>query len=231
MKSILIASLLCGICHAHQDTPKHARVSVQFVEVSHPVLTELLGGEETSGGALHAKVMALSKTGEAKILETSMVVCRSGQMAAAVAILEEIYPTEYGEPISVDASSNFGGISFSEPINPMLRSMTAFETKNNGLTLQVEPNIGNSPQIIDLRISPEFVRRIRLDTWFEHKDQWGNASWRMPVFEKWGSETSLILRSGKSELISVINPKEQPLPPAVSRRILLFVRADIIESP
>jgi hypothetical protein len=109
--------------------------------------------------------------------------------------------------------------------------MAAFETQNVGLTLEVEPNVGNHPQIIDLRFSTQFVSRMRLDTWLDYKDQWGDASWRVPVFEKWVTTTSMILTSGKSELASVINPRDQPPPPAVSRRILLFVRTDILEPP
>jgi len=224
MKTILIAFLLCGICFGDQDAPKHARVSIQYIEVPHAFLMELLGGEETSGSAVHAKTMALSKTGEAKILETSMVVCRSGQRALAEAILEEIYPTEY-EPPGFEPPNGFRWI------DPLTRSYTAFETKNTGMILEIQPTMGQNPKIIELRLLPEFIQRLRLDTWLEHKDEWGDASLRIPVFEKWSANTALTLQAGKFELASVITPTEQPPAPAPSRRILLFVRADVIETP
>ncbi len=228
MKIILIGFLLCGICSAHQDPPTQVRVSIQYIEVPHPVLTDWMSIDQTSGSILHAKAMALSKTGGAKVLETSMVVCNSGQKATLESIREEIYPTEYAAP---GMPCNFpppGTIS-ETPIHPMLRSPTAFETRNTGVTLEVEPTIGENG--IDLRLIPEIVKRLRLETSMEHKDAWGNAPIRMPIFEKWGSQSLLTLQSRKFELAAVITPNPEEPVPAVSRRILLFVRADTLPNP
>ncbi len=227
MKIILIGILLCGVGAATQDQPRVIRVSVQYIEVPHPVLTEWMSGSETSGPAIHAKAMALSKTGGAKILETSRVVCKSGQKASVESIREEIYPTEYAPP---GLPCNFpprGSIS-DTPMNPKLRSPTAFETRNTGVTLEVEASTGSGGEIIDLQFSSQIVSRLRLETWMEHKDPWGNAPIRMPIFEKWGSKSSLSLQSGKFELAAVITPKSDAPVPAVARRILLFVRADTL---
>lgn len=230
MKIILIGLLHCGICYAHQDPPRLIRVSVQYVEVPHPVLTEWMSGSETSGAVMHAKAMALSKTGGAKVLETNMVVCISGHRASVESIREEIYPTEYAAP---GLPCNFppSGTISENPIHPMLRAPTAFDTRNTGVTLEVEPTMGENDQIIDLRFNPEIVKRLRLETWMEHKDGWGDAPMRMPIFEKWGSQILLTLRSGKFELAAVITPKPDEPVPAVARRILLFVRADILPDP
>jgi len=57
--------LLCEVCFAGEESLKNIRVSVQFIEVPHPTLAELLGGEETGGHALHTKAIALSKAGKA----------------------------------------------------------------------------------------------------------------------------------------------------------------------
>ncbi len=230
MKAILILVLFCSTCYANEDPPKQVRVSVQYIEVSHPVLTELLSGAETGGHALHAKAMELAKKSEAKILETAMVVCRSGHKSYELSILEEIYPTEYESPSArmMVPSPDYRDV---EPVNPMFRSVLAWETKDTGIILDAGLTVDAETQIIDLRCIPEFIRRLRIQNLMEHKDQWGEASYKMPIYEKWSANTSLSLRSGKSELVSVINPKDQPAPPAVSRRILLFVRADILEPP
>jgi len=53
----------------------------------------------------------------------------------------------------------------------------------------------------------------------------------MPIYEKWGTGTSLSLQSGKFELVSVITPKPDMPAPAVTQRILLFVRADVLPDP
>lgn len=219
----LMALLLCGPCHADRDTPKQMRVSIQYIEMAHPAMTGLLENGEKGGAAVHARVMELLKTGDAKILDTTMVIARSGQKALVESICEQIYPTEYEPP-----GSEYQDITW---FHPPSRSIVAFETKNTGITLEIEPTLGTDGVIVDLRFIPEFVRRLRLDTFMEHKDEWGDSSQRMPVFEKWSANTSLTLMAGKFELVSVINPRDQAPPPAVSRRILLFVRADVIETP
>ena len=99
-RTAIIALLLlsCGICAANQDPPKLIRVSVQYIEVTHSVLTEMLAGKEKGGPGLHAKAIALAKEGKAKILETCMVVCHCGQKATVESLREVIYPTEYQPP-------------------------------------------------------------------------------------------------------------------------------------
>lgn len=226
MKAILLAALLSGASSASQDPPEQVRVCVQYIEVFHPALTELLGGGETGGDALHAQAMELAKKGEAKILETAMVVCRSGREATVASILEEIYPAEPEPdelPSLLGADARYNDFS--------TRSYSCFEVKDTGIRFSTELTINADDQLIDLRTWPELIRRMRLDTWLEYKDEQGDASMLMPVYEKWASYTALSLRSGKSELVSVINPRDQLPPPAVSRRILLFVRADILETP
>lgn len=227
MKSILLAALFAGTSSASEDTPEQVRVCVQYIEVSHPDLTELLGTGETGGHALHAKAMGLSKTGKAKILETAVVACQGGHKSSVVSILEEIYPTEY-DPEDFKWRGLAGDYHWPDHAT---RSFPSFETKDTGILFDAELTVDAETRIIDLRCRPEFIRRMRVDTWFEHKDENGDASMRIPVFEKWAADTLLSLRSGKPELISVINPRDQPAPPAVSRRVLLFVRADILDSP
>ena len=221
---------LSGICAAHQD-PKHVRVSVQWIEVPHPVLTELTGGEKKSGPALHDAVLACVKEGKAKIVETSIVVCLSGQRATIESIREEIYPTEYNNavmPWNVPPSPELLALMKPKPVNPATRSITAFQIRNTGMTIEVEPTIGDNEALIDLRIVPEIATPGRLITWMEHKDQWGDASIRMPVYENWRVNTSLTVAAGKFELASVISPKPTQPAPAVMKKILLFVRADVI---
>jgi type II secretory pathway component GspD/PulD (secretin) len=214
---IAVLLLSCGICAAYQDPPKHLRVSVQYIETTHSVLTEMLAGKEKGGAAVHAKAIALAKDGKAKILETCMVVCRSGQKATVESRREVIYPTEYQPPGSDMPIPN---------MNPHLRNYYAFETRNTGVTFEIEPTLGANDQIIDLRFVPEIISVLRFDTWMEHTDEWGDASLRMPVFETWRVNTSVTLRAGQSEMVSVITPKS--VTPAVSRKLLVFVRADVI---
>lgn len=216
-----------GICFADTDLPKQIRVCIQLIEVPHPSLTELLGDTDTSGSVLHAKATALAKEGKAKLLDTAMVVCRSTQKAELESIRELIYPTEY-TPTCVGLFSP--AELPQQPQTPPWRPFpfSAFESRNFGLSLAIEPTSDERGQIIDLRIAPEWVTLDRFKTVMEHHDRWGEASLRMPVFETWRAITSVTLQPGKFELLSVITPKKQAHPPAVANRILWFVRADLI---
>jgi hypothetical protein len=66
------------------------------------------------------------------------------------------------------------------------QALTAFETRNTGVTFEVEPTL-DSDGTIDLRPSPEIVTRLRLETWMEHVDQWGDGSMRMRSLKPGGA--------------------------------------------
>ena len=219
---LLLTTLLT---HAHADPPRPIRVSIQYIEVTQPVLTELLGSPSKGGPTLHGKALELCKSGKGKILETSVVVCRSGQRATLESIREFIYPAEY-EPT---CRGLFGPVD-DPPKLPTLRpnEFTSFETRNTGVTLEVEPTLAADGHFIELRFVPEIVSLTGLTNWMEHVDEWGTNHYFMPVFECWRSNTSLTLTDGQFELVAVITPKPVAPPPAALRKILLFVRADII---
>lgn len=231
MKPLLIALglLTGGIAVANQPHPKQIRVSLQFIEVPHSTLTEMLAGPEMNGEAIHEKAVALSREGHAKIMETCLVICRSGEKATLETIREEIYPTEYEPPqLPGSFSSTPARSNHDLPMNnPKLRAPTAFSTRNTGVTFNVEALL-NSNGMIELRLSPEIVTRLRLETWMEHTDQWGDGAMRMPIFESLRCNTSIRVEPGKFELVSALTPKVNAPVPAVSRKILVFVRADVL---
>lgn len=234
MKRVLILLTLifaCGIADGTTGRRVLVRVSFQFIEVPHSTLTDMLADREKSGPAIHEKAVALSKEAKAKLLETCMVVCLCGQKASLESIREEIYPTEY-QPLTLpcDLSSNAKTLTGDPPNNPFSRTPTAFETRNTGVTLEVEPTLA-SDGTIDLRLNPEIVTRLRLETSMEHVDQWGDASYRMPIYETWRVKSSVNIVPGKFELVTALTPKSNAPVPAVSRKILVFVRADILPFP
>ncbi len=258
LRTFMFSSLLlCGVYAAEQDLPPIAdpfagasadpfavallpsevpaqvRVSLQWIEMPQPALTELLGGEDTSGSAMHAKAITLVKDGKAKIVETTVVTGQSGRKFTIESIREEIFPTEYEPPrAGCAAPSDIIRGKTNEPVPPRnLRTPTAFQTRNTGSTLDVEPVASQDSQLIDLRFTSEIVKRVRTDLFSEYHDQWGDASLRMPVYGAWRANTTVTLTSGQFELVSVIHPKPLGPSPALASRILVFVRADVIASP
>lgn len=223
MKKMILTLLLttCQIVLGIQDEPLQYRVSLQFIELPHTALTEMLASNQKNGQILHEKAMALSKTGQGKILESSMVVCRSGQRAAVESTREVIFPTEYAPP---------GSTPYVGPKHPALRHLYAFEPRNTGVTFQVEATT-SSYGMVELRFAPEIVTQVRLETWMEHVDEWGDASMRTPIFECLRLGTSITLKPGKFEFVSALTPKMNAQGPVVLRKILVFVRADLLTSP
>jgi len=96
------------------------------------------------------------------LMTAPSVTARSGQKATIEIIREFIYPTEYEPPelpntVGSTGGSLIGGSSSSSgfPVTPA--TPTAFETRNTGVTLEIEPTIGENDFVIDLRFVPEIV--------------------------------------------------------------------------
>ena len=106
----------------------------------------------------------LSQKKGADVMSAPSVTARSGQKAKIEVIREFIYPTEYEPPEipdsvgAVQQSNNplggGGGTTF-VPITPA--TPTAFETRDTGVILEIEPTIGENDFMIDLRFLPEIV--------------------------------------------------------------------------
>ncbi len=232
MKSFIIALTLisCGTAAGASEKPTQFRVSLQFFEMSQPALTEMLAAHQKSGLNFHDETLALTKSGNAKLLETCMVVCRNTEKVSLETIREEIYPTEYAPPrLPCDLSTGHR-MPHEPPANPLCRTPTAFDTRNTGVTWEVWATAA-ADGMISLALNPEIVSRLRLETHMEHTDQWGDGSIRMPIFEAWKIQSSISVKPGKFELVSALTPKANPQIPGVTRKILVFVRVDDLLVP
>jgi hypothetical protein len=207
--------------------PRQFRVSLQFIEVPHTALTEMLASHEKNGQTLHDKAMALKKSGQGKMIESSMVVSRFGQRATVQSNLEVIFPTEYEPP---DLPTIGGWLPPFTERHPSLRNYLSFEPRNTGVTFEVLAST-TSNGMIELRLAPEIVTQVRMENWMEHVDQWGDASMRMPIFECLRFTSSITLKPGKFEFTSALSHKMNAQGPVVQRKVLVFVRADLLPSP
>lgn len=114
-------------------------------------LTGIFGDAE-----VQMMMRGLSQKKGIDLMTAPSITARSGQKATIEVIREFIYPTEYDPPELPQSGGNAlgggGGASIATPANP-----TAFETKNTGVTLEIEPTIGENDFVIDLRFLPEIV--------------------------------------------------------------------------
>jgi general secretion pathway protein D len=118
-----------------------------------------------SEGQVQMMMRGLSQKKGADLMTAPSVTAKSGQKATIEIIREFIYPTEYEPPELPNsvgggnggggAGGLVGGSSSTIPVTPA--TPTAFETRNTGVTLEIEPTIGENDFVIDLRFVPEIV--------------------------------------------------------------------------
>ena len=171
-----------------------------------------------SDGQVQMIMRGLAQKKGTDLMTAPSVTARSGQKATIEVIREFIYPTEYEPPElpnSVGATGGvlggggggLGGGGGSFPVTPA--TPTAFETKNTGVTLEIEPTIGENDFVIDLRFLPEIVEFEGFINYGSpiqspSTDIFGNPvnsiitenRIEMPVFSKRSVNTSLTIYDG-----------------------------------
>lgn len=111
-------------------------------------------------------VRALNQKKGVDLLSAPRVTTKSGQRAVIEIVREFRYPTQFEPPKipdtvgSVTTRTDTGGIiplggASSVPVTPT--TPTHFETRNTGVTLEVEPVIGPDGVTIDLNLVPQVV--------------------------------------------------------------------------
>ena len=109
-------------------------------------------------------VRALNQQKGVDLLSSPRVTTKSGQKATVEIIQEFIYPTQFQPPqipqtIGAQTTlSTIGTGATSSPSFPVTPTTpTAFEKRNTGVTLEVEPVIGPDNYTIDLNLQPQVV--------------------------------------------------------------------------
>jgi len=114
-------------------------------------------------GQVQLILRGLSQKSGADIMTAPSIVSRSGERATIEIIREFIYPTEF-EPPELPNNINTGTFNTGDgggggggafPVTPS--TPTAFETRNTGVILEVEPILGEDGYTIDLTFRPEIV--------------------------------------------------------------------------
>jgi general secretion pathway protein D len=118
-----------------------------------------------SDGQIQMIMRGLAQKKGSDLMTAPSVTARSGQKATIEVIREFIYPIEY-EPPQVPATIGGGNGGFQGPgggqqapqnIPVTPASPVAWETRNTGVTLEIEPSIGENDFVIDIRFLPQIV--------------------------------------------------------------------------
>ena len=119
----------------------------------------IFGLSGTIGNATFQAVLrGLNQKKGVDLLSAPSVTTKSGQRAVIEIVREFRYPTQFQPPQipqTVGSTGISGGGTTSVPITPT--TPTAFETRNTGVTLEVEPVVGPDGVTIDLNLVPQVV--------------------------------------------------------------------------
>lgn len=152
-----------------------------------------------SDGQVQMIMRGLAQKKGSDLMTAPSVTARSGQKATIEVIREFIYPTEYEPPEipqsiggSSSTNNNNGNTSVPASIPVTPATPTAWETRNTGITLEIEPTIGENDFVIDIRFLPQIVE-------FEGFVNYGSPI-LAPSIDADGNPVTLVLTENRIEM-------------------------------
>jgi len=204
--------------------PKMIQVQVELIELSHEALTKLLflaAPRSTDATALRKHLQEMVSKNDAKVLETQILIAKSGQRATTESIHETIYPAEYTDSMFEKKLKGPFPFAICDPV--------AFETRNVGNTLEIEPTVGEDNRTIDLRFNPELNWKTGDTVWHEGKDSLGNPFKKtVPNFYVIRLNTALTCIAGQYNFAAAISPKDDKGNTDLTRKVMVFVKCDVL---
>jgi hypothetical protein len=234
---LLCLQMLATLHGSAEENPKlsapQVRVQVEYIDLSQELFTDLMFGAEAVADdtQLRNKLAELIKQNKARVMETMLCTVRSGQKSNSYSLEEMIYPTEY-EPATIPPQPEAKSEENKAPVTDVAigPQPDSFETRNIGSTLEVEPIVGSDGKTIDLKVEPEIVYHTGQQMWSEWKGTQGDASVKTPKFYVLRLSSSVRLSSGKPMLVAAQTPKDPNGSPDAKRKLMVFVRADVLPS-
>ncbi len=228
-----------------QDLPRQLRIQVEWIELKQAELGALMashgdgdesGARSSNDGALRDSLGKMIESGEATLLETAVILARSGQRAKAESIREMVYPTEFKAPgweaaedeaeESREDEAEDGDEADFLAIGAPIPS--AFETRNVGTTVEVDPVLGADGKTIDINLNPEIVYYTG-DTVHETRRGEETVEVAIPAFYSMRVIMSVTVRAGEYLLLGTTSPPDAETGEADrSRKVLVFVKADVL---
>lgn len=229
------------------NRPAVIRVQLEFIEIKTADMIDLLYGEKriADDTNLRVEMQKWLKNGKAKMFETSIVNCQPGEIARVESVEELIYATEYepGElPSSVTLKTtekakatengkkgeNTDSAEVKVPELATPPNSTAFETRNVGTTIELEPTLSADHKIVNIKLSPEIVYHVGYESWLDWKDKRADMQVKMPIFYTLRFDTRVTVKRGTYQFVAAMSPKDDKGKPDPSKKLLVFVKADVL---
>ncbi len=220
-----------------KDISPEVAVVLEYISLDHSTANQLLSqhaAKPDGADKIRDILEAMLDEETAELKETVWLRSASGNRAKTESILESIYPSEF-DPAEIPNIVGSVGSSTgaeSDGDGSVARTYmtsgnpTAFECRNVGTTLEMDPVLAADNTLIDLSLAPEIVEKIGVDYYtrdgFEHTSRGIEHMW-MPVFYTMKDSTQLTVAPGKYHLLGLHTPHDDP-----GKRILVLLRADLI---
>jgi hypothetical protein len=188
---------------------------------------------------LYEEIVARTAKGTAEQEYFALLRARSGEKAVLESVSEQIHPTEYDHggkpeeaPQAPDAETQGNAKPApaaarpAPPSSPAPALPVAFETRNTGFNLEIEPTLSEGDIFVDLRIAPEFVTMTDRSKWGQ-----GSSTAEMPEFETQRINTATTARVGQPVLLATPSrPPVSKVDKDSAKRIwFAFVTADVMK--
>jgi hypothetical protein len=204
-----------------EPAKKNIFVELQIVavprEIAMPLIRDLMDKEKIEGAYLRIQELLEKKT--AKLIGWPMVTTQSGQRGVIEAIQEFRYATEYS-PGVVDFYVPEGAGAAVGPYKKLPPEIdqtqfngtpTAFETRNIGVTFEVQPTLSADEKTIAMTIVPQHIRLNKMTkSTVEKEKTHEKIVVEQPEFDTMKTYTTLTVKSGERILMGVYPTSEPP---------------------
>ena len=173
------------------------------------------------------EVLKMVQNGQAELVDWPIVTTRSGNRAVSQNNQEIRYPIDFEQPQVIvnaatpDMAFTPSPTAPSEPEKPKAAARTApkekptilaaipssFETRNAGVTLELEPVISPDGKQIDVQIAPSHVTLLGYEKTKVTAEDY-SVTVDQPKFESLKTSTNLTLKSGEPHLFGFYKLKE-----------------------
>jgi len=216
-----------------EKTEPNVGILIEYISVDHVTANRIIGEISANPNNVEKTRDSLEEmidAGKADLVETVWVRARSGDRAKTESIIEHIYPTEYDPPeipnLLGNVSSNSPDDENSSRIHITHGMPSAFEIRNVGTTLEVDPVLSDDFSSINLNLAPEIVvfkgNQDFTREGFEDTAK-GIDNMMMPLFHTIKDTTQMVVVPGKYNLLGIHTPHDDK-----TKRILVLLRADLI---
>jgi Flp pilus assembly secretin CpaC len=198
--------------------PNNPNIFVELLVVAIPnqdavPIVGQLNNPATSQEGL-AKVQEILRRGGAKIIGWPTVTTTSGERAVVEAVNEVRYATEYSAGgVGIYYNKDEGVVKKEEPVvrgADFHAVPSAFETRNTGVTLEIEPRVESNGSTIHLQIVAQHIRLAGMKKIaIEKPNTQEKVVTEQPGFENFRVTTGFAMESGEQKLIGVF-PATEP---------------------